>query len=738
VRHLHRCGSLALGLTLAALALAPSASAQTSCPWMDTTKSASTRAQLLLAASTLDQKLRWLDEQSANNPTQTSFAIGGGQTVTMPPQVPCTPVIQYTDGPTAVVGAGTGITAFPAQVALSATWDEALARRKGQAQGYEAFHKHRNVALAPGLASGRDPRSGRTSEYLGEDPLLAGTIAAAVIHGFGDNPNEPVESVMKHYVANEQETDRQTSSSNVDQRTLREIYTLPFEVAIKKGHPGGVMCSYNQVNGSYACENATTLRRILKEEIGFDGWVVTDFGARHSLTATPPSLVAGLDQELNRWRFWTPDLLKAALAAGTISEADIDDAAFRIVRAHIRAGLFDVALPAASEAVVTSPEHQAIAREVAEKGAVLLKNDRALPLAGKARKIAVIGPTASNTPTNGISAASACAHTAPAVPCTPIAPLDSITARAAASGGTVTFNDGSDPAAAAATAAAADVAIVFGYYREGEFADRPSLSLDGNGDALISAVAAANRNTVVVLQTGGPVLMPWLSSVKGVLEVWYAGEQMGPAIAALLWGDVNPSGRLTHSFPRSEADLPTAGSPRQYPGVFADGSTTRPPGSTEIRQVDYLEGLKVGYRWYDAERIKPLFPFGYGLSYTKFDYGRLHIDRPLLRAGRSLRASFRVTNTGSRTGTEVAQVYLSLPGWTGEPPKRLVGWERVTLAPGRSRTVEVEIDPDSPDHPFSYWSPRRERWRIPTGIYKVSVGKSAGEIEDSDLALVLP
>jgi beta-glucosidase len=544
--------------------------------------------------------------------------------------------------------------------------------------------------------------------------------------------------VMKHYVANEQETDRQTSSSNVDQRTLREIYTLPFEVAIKKGHPGGVMCSYNQVNGSYACENATTLRRILKEEIGFDGWVVTDFGARHSLTATPPSLVAGLDQELNRWRFWTPDLLKAALAAGTISEADIDDAAFRIVRAHIRAGLFDVALPAAPEAVVTSPEHQAIAREVAEKGAVLLKNDRALPLAGKARKIAVIGPTASNTPTDGISAASACAHTAPAVPCTPIAPLDSITARVAASGGTVTFNDGSDPAAAAATAAAADVAIVFGYYREGEFADRPSLSLDGNGDALISAVAAANRNTIVVLQTGGPVLMPWLSSVKGVLEVWYAGEQMGPAIAALLWGDVNPSGRLTHSFPRSEADLPTAGSPRQYPGVFADGSTTRPPGSTEIRQVDYLEGLKVGYRWYDAERIKPLFPFGYGLSYTKFDYGRLHIDRPLLRAGRSLRASFRVTNTGSRTGTEVAQVYLSLPGWTGEPPKRLVGWERVTLAPGRSRTVEVEIDPDSPDHPFSYWSPRRERWRIPTGIYKVSVGKSAGEIEDSDLALVLP
>src|SRR5688500_648776 len=232
-----------------------------------------------------------------------------------------------------------------------------------------------------------------------------------------------------------------------------------------------------------------------------------------------------------------------------------------------------------------------------------------------------------------------------------------------------------------------------------------------------------------------PDCLPWLSSVKAVLEVWYAGEQMGPAIASLLWGDANTSGRLTHTFPRSEADLPTAGSPRQCPGVFADGSTTRPPGSTEIRQVDYLEGLKVGYRWYDAERIKPLFPFGHGLSYTKFDYGKLHVDPQIVRAGRSIRARFRVTNTGSRTGTEVAQVYLSLPSWTGEPPKRLVGWERVTLAPGRSRTVEVEIDPDEPDHPFSYWS---GGWRIPSGLFKVSVGRSAGDIEDSDPVLILP
>ena len=421
----------ALTVLAATLVLATPANAQSppECPWMDTTRSATARAEALLAASSLDQKLRWLDEQSANNPAQTVFNIGGGQTTTMPPQVPCTPVIQYTDAPSAIAGAGTGVTAFPVQVGLSATWDEALARRKAKAQGYEAFHKHRNVILAPGLASGRTPLSGRTPEYLGEDPLLAGTLAAAMVHGFRDNPAEPVESVLKHYVANEQELDRQSSSSNVDQRTLRQIYTLPYEVAIRKSRPGGVMCPFNQVNGVWGCENANTLRQILKDEIGFDGWVVTDFGSRHSQTGVPTSLPAGMDQELNRWRFWNPDLLKAALAAGTITQAQIDEAAFRVVRAHIREGLFDVPLPAAPEAVVTSPEHQAIAREVAEKGSVLLKNDRALPLTGKAGKIAVIGPTASSTPTNGVSAASVCGTTRPTVPCTPIAPLDAITAR---------------------------------------------------------------------------------------------------------------------------------------------------------------------------------------------------------------------------------------------------------------------------------------------------------------------
>ncbi|MDG4825520.1 glycoside hydrolase family 3 C-terminal domain-containing protein [Asanoa sp. WMMD1127] len=715
--------ALAAVLALPAAQLVPApAAADTDCarvPWMNTHRSPEQRARALLAASTLDQRLRWLDEQSANNPAQTTFTTARPRevppdqftpvTFTMPAQVPCTPTIQYTDAPSAIAGAGAGVTVFPANVSLSASWDTALARAKGVAMGHEAWRKQRNVLLGPGIASGRDPRSGRTSEYLGEDPVLSGLMAAAYSRGVGANPAEPVESVLKHFVANEQEIDRNNSSSNVDGRTLREIYTLPYEIAIDRGDVGGVMCSYNQVNHAWACGSRQLLDRILKREIGFDGWTVSDFGARHSLADDPPSLRAGLDQELNAWRYWTPMAIKDLIAQGTLRVADVDEAAYRIVRAHIAAGLFDVPRIAAPDADVSTPASVALAKTLAERGAVLLKNDGALPLAASARRIAVIGPTAANTPATGdVDASSVCLHTAPNIPCTAAAPLDAITARAP---GTVAYADGSDVAAAVATAAAADVAVVFGYYQEGEFADRPNIALDGNGDALIEAVAAANPNTVVVLQTGGPVTMPWLDDVKGVLEVWYAGEQVGPATAALLFGDAAPSGKLTHSFPRSEADLPTAGHPDRYPGVFVDGST--------VRQVDYSEGLEVGYRWYAAQGVAPLFPFGHGLTYTSFAYRDLRVE-----SGRDgLRVRFRLTNTGQRAGTETAQAYVELPAAAGEPAKRLLGWQRVTLAPGRSTTVEIRLSAaDLADlHLLQHWD---GRWTTAKGRYTVTVGGS--------------
>jgi beta-glucosidase len=369
--------------------------------WMDTTMSPEERTEALLAASSQHQKYRWLVEQPANNPQQTTFPGG----VTYPPQVPCTPTVVYADGPDGVRFTP-GVTAFPAPITLAATWNQELAYTKSAAQGEEAFDKRRNVILGPGLASGCTPLSGRTPEYLGEDPVLTGILAAAGVNGLQEaNPDKPVLSSLKHYVANEQELDRQLSSSNIDERTFREIYNLPFEVTLNRSSPESVMCSYNQINGVYACENPV-LNEVLKADLGFDGYVVSDFGAVHSTT---PSLVNGLDQELNRPRFFTPALLDAALSAGQITQEQIDAAAFRVVRSYIRGGLFDHPLPAVPVEDASTPEHKAIARTVADQGSVLLKNDGALPLEPQAGDtVAVIGPTASSTPTNGISALSVC------------------------------------------------------------------------------------------------------------------------------------------------------------------------------------------------------------------------------------------------------------------------------------------------------------------------------------------
>ncbi len=715
--------ALAIGLGLlpgAALPASASAVSGTTagvpagCPWLNTRLSPGQRATLLLDASTLDQKLRWLDEQAANTPAQTTFSG-----VTYPAQVPCTPTVVYTDGPD-YVRLTSGATIFPAQLALAASWSTRLAYAKGQAEAAEAFRAGKNAILGPGVFSSRTPLDGRTPEFLGEDPLLSGDLAAADINGMQTgNPGMPVLAVLKHYVANEQELDRQTSSSNMTGRTLREVYNLPFAIALSRSSPGGVMCSYNQVNVVYACQNPL-LTSLLKGADGFGGYVVSDFGAVHS---TAPSLNAGLDQELNRPVYYTPASIQAALAAGQVTLAQIDAAAFRVVRAYIAAGLFGHPLPATPSASPSTPATQAVAEQIAERGSVLLKNQQnVLPLSQGSGSIAVIGPTASDTATNGISARTVCAEVgADALPnaCPdPVAPLDAITARAAQDGLSVSYNDGSDVTAAAAAAAKAKVAIVFGYAMQGEGADRTTLALDGNGDALISAVAAANPNTIVVLETGTATTMPWLSQVKGVVEAWYPGQEQGTALAWLLFGDANFTGRLPMTFPKSLADTP-ASTPAQYPGIVPAGSS--------IRQVSYSEGLAVGYKWYQAEHIAPLFPFGYGLSYTSFSYRRLAVTRQT--DGRQpVTVSFDARNDGSRTGTDTPQVYLTLPAATGEPGRRLVGFGQVTLRPGQVRRVSVTIDPGSAQHPLSYWSTASHSWATLPGQYQVSAGSSAQDL----------
>ncbi|PRY65417.1 beta-glucosidase [Glaciihabitans tibetensis] len=741
--HLHRKGRLqwaalastALALSIPAIVhtdVAPATAATPGCSsaaWMDASQTPEARAAALLAASTQHQKYRWLVEQPANSPQETTFSG-----VTYPVQVDCTPKIVATDGPDGVRFTP-GVTAFPAPIAVASTWNTELAEAKGAAQGSEAFDKGKNFVLAPGLASGRTPLAGRTPEYFGEDSLLSGLFTAATVNGLEGIADKPVISNLKHYVANEQELDRQTSSSNLDERTLRELYELPFDIALNRSEPASVMCSYNQINGVYACENPL-LNDNLKQDLGFTGFVVSDFGAVHSTAA---SLVNGMDQELNRPIYFTPAKLDAALAAGEITQAHIDAAATRVISAYIRGGLFDHPLAAAPVVDASTAEHKAIARELAEQGTVLLKNDGTLPLSATAgTRIAVFGATASSTVTNGVSAASACSmawrfNNAGTMNCEDlVTPETAIRERAAAVGATVTFNPGTDPAGVEADATAADIAIVFGYQRMGEFADLTDLRLGGGGDALIDQVAAANDATIVVLNSGSAVEMPWIDDVSGVFEAWYGGEQVGPALAGLLFGDVNPSGKLPMTFPKSIADVPTS-TPEQYPGVFANGSTTRPAGSQEIRQVNYTEGLAVGYRWYDAQQIEPLFAFGHGLSYTSFEYEKVKVTPGKTSGAKEIRISFRLSNTGERAGTEIAQAYIELPDAAGQPSKRLVGWERVTLNPGERRTVTITLSPaDLADlHLLQYWDDASDEWATAPGDYVVHVG---GSVDTSESA----
>lgn len=714
-----------------AASVIPAAAADVDCatvPWMDKSASADDRAQALLDASSQHQKYRWLVEQPANSPTQTTWQGN----VVYPEQVACTPVVIYANGAEGVHSTP-GTTAWPGPISIASSWNLELNEQKGYIHAGESFDNRKAVILGPGIASGRTPLSGRTPEYFGEDPLLSGLMGAANTRGLQGNPEKPVLANVKHYVANEQEIDRSASSSNMDERTFRQVYDLPYEIALKESDPESLMCSFNQINGVWACED-DILTTSLRDKMGFDGYVMSDFGSVHS---TAKSLNAGLDQELNRPVWYTPARLDASLAAGEITQERIDEAAFRVVRSYIRGGLFDNPIPATPVAVTATDDSRALARELAEQSAVLLKNEGdILPLKDEPLTVALIGPTASKTPTNGVSAQLACAQsfrgTRPVVNCDNIVdPLTALTERVEASGGAVLYDNGADLNSASIAAAQADVAIVFGYITMGEFADIPDIKLDSNGDALVTAVSQSNDNTVVVLNTGTAVEMPWLDNVDAVLNGWYAGEQMGPALAGLLWGDVNPSGKLPMTFPKSLADTPT-NTPEQYPGVFSDGTTVRPVAG-EIRQVNYTEGLQVGYKWYDEQGIDPLFEFGYGLSYTTYDYANLDVTSTTNEAGEPTAVvSFDITNSGDKAGTEIPQVYLTLPDAANEPGKRLVAFDRVELAAGETKRVEYTVDAAASNKPFSIWDVDADEWSVVDGTYGVSVGSSSRSLPLQD------
>jgi beta-glucosidase len=676
---------------------APASAASSACPWLNAHQSPARRTAELMANMTLDDKIQEVTGSSYSD--QTNHGAAG---IISANSRLCIPVLALNDA-----GAGMGdqqqfVTAFPDSIAQTASWDRGLTRRYGRALGTEAFTKGINVVLAPGVDIARTPLNGRNFEYAGEDPYLAGQTAVGVIRGI---QSRHVIATVKHYAANDQETNRMTASSDVGERAMEEIHLPAFRAAVQQGHVGSVMCSYNRFHGVYACQNPTLLHRYLERQFKFNGWVMSDWTATHSTVQSTGTYYGSK--------------LKSAVQARQVPMRVLNGMVHRILFTMFRIGLFDHQ-PAegntAASANASTPASIATAKKVAEEGSVLLKNTRnVLPLTGHGRTIAVIGDAAGPSGAPVASQGYGSGH----VPefgyqSGVVSPYQAINQRAGKNNDTVTYTPSTSAQAAATAAGAANVAVVFINDVETEGADRPDLvahsgtcslvsgctydKVDEN--ALVSAVAAANPHTIVVVQSGGPIVMPWLSKVAGVVENWYPGQVDGNAIAPLLFGDADPSGKLPVTFPKRLA---------QYPGVN---------NKNGVPQVRYSEGLLVGYRWYQAKHIAPLFPFGFGLSYTTFKFSRLGVHR--LARG-AVMVTARITNTGHRAGAQVAQLYVHQPARTGEPPRQLQAYQRVFLRPGRSATVHLRLTPMA----FSHWNTRAHAFQISRGCYGIGVGDSS-------------
>jgi beta-glucosidase len=636
---------------------------------------------------------------------------GSGSYAGTIPAIPalCIPSINLEDGPQGVGDGQCCVTQLPAPVAAASTWDTSLEQQYGAVVGSEEAGKGANVNLGPTINIVRDPRWGRAFESFSEDPYLAGQLGAAYVTGV---QSQGIMDQVKHYAVYNNETNRNNASDDdvVQERTEQEIYMPAFQAAVNAG-VDSAMCAYSQPNGVPACQNFY-LQGSLKNEFGFQGFVTSDWFATQS---TQPALEAGNDMDMPGDGNYGANL--AAEIGNQVPRDYLDDAVERILTELFKSGLMDTGNTGCTCNTVTTAAHVASALQVAEEGTVLLKNSGSiLPLnPATVGSIAVIGTDASSSPTySGGGSASINAGNQ-------VTPLAGIQA-AAGSGVTVTYNDGTNQASAVTAAQAAKVAVIFADYTEGEGSDITSIDLGTAEDSLISAVSAANPNTVVVLNTGSAVTMPWANSVPGIVEQWYPGQVDGTAAAAVLFGTVNPSGHLPVTFPSSLSQVP-ASTAAEFPG--ANG------------QVQYSEGVDVGYRWYQSQDLTPEYPFGFGLSYTTFSYSNLSVTG--FNAANTATVTATVTNTGSRAGADVAQLYIGDPSSTGEPPWQLKDFQRVSLNPGASTTVSFSV----PVHDLTYWAgpgaasyptawsgsdPDGGGWTAPAGTYKIGVGDSSASL----------
>lgn len=676
---------------------------------MDKTLPPDRRAELLLEQMSLDEKMTMVHGEAGAGSAGRS--LGGAGYVAGIPRLGI-PDIQMTDGRSGVAnagGRGRYATALPSALACAASWDPKVAYEFGALIGKETRDLGFHVSLGGTANLIREPRNGRNFECFGEDPILIGKMLGRALKGTQD---QGVIGNINRYAVNDQETGRRVGNAVLDRRAMRESDLLAFEVAIRESGVGTVMCAYNKVNSEYACDSSYLLTDVLKKAWGYQGWVMPDWGAAHS---TVKAALAGMDQEMPTGEHFG-GALKAAVLKGEVPMARLDDMVRRILRTEIALGILDNPISVRPVNPFTGAE---TAQRIAEQSMVLLKNaNQLLPLgASGVKSIAVIGSHADVGVLSGAGSDQVDAAGGNTVPggravWHPSSPLKAIRAKAPQS--RVEFDPGVDLDAAAKLAAASEVAIVFVNQFNAEGRDVPSLSLPDNQDELVRRVAAANRRVIVVLETGGPVKMPWLGGAGAVLAAWYPGIRGGEAIANILFGEVNPSAKLPVTFPNSEADLPH---PKMYaPAGFTVGEFTTIAGQLPAFDINYTEGARVGYKWFDAEKKEPLFAFGFGLSYTAYSYSGLQTA-----AGRRPVVSFRVTNTGKRAGAETAQVYVSLPAASGERFKRLAAWEKVPLGPGETKTVRLELDPQF----LSIFNTEKDAWDLLPGEYQVHVGGSS-------------
>ena len=696
-------------------------------PWQDTSRSPRERAEKLVAAMTLEQKIAQLHgametidiyaitaqaAESGADMDQLAAQIRVERHVTAIDELGI-PRFRITNGPVGV-GMGDGTpsppaTSLPMTIGLAAGFDPELAHAYGDIIGSETATLGQHVLEGPGVCLHRTTIAGRNFEYFSEDPYLTGVMGVAVTKAIQAHD---VIAMGKHYVVNDQEYERFRASVEVAEHVLRELYLLPFEMLVKDAGIAAIMSAYNRVRGVYATEYRYTLTDILRTEWGFEGYVQSDFW---SCRSAAPALTAGLDHEMPDAKWLNETNVKAALQDTSLEIQTVDRALVRRYTQMFRFGQFERPYDPGE---IDARAHGAVARSIGSQTAVLLKNDGGvLPLNRDAGSIVIIGQS-----TFVDEACLGGGGSSKVIPLYTVPPLDGMRDVLHDLGSSATVSkvtvadDLSNLDDAREAARAADVVVLMAGLVATEGADQPDSNMLNDQNRMLDELLGVNPATVVVMKDSNPVLMPWIDRAAAVLEVWNQGAEDGHVVADLLFGVVNPSGKVPTSYPRSPDDTLYAGRPERYPG------TDEGDGYPVIR---YSEGLEIGYRWFQAQGIEPLFGFGFGLSYTTFDLTDVSVDAPD-GAQAPVIVTATVTNTGPVAGAEVVQVYLGIPV-PGQPPKRLVGFRKVFVEPGRSEPVTITIDPAATNHPFAVWDYCTQRFVIKPGDYTVYIGTSADD-----------